>query len=252
MPKQDALQLPELPLGRAANGHATAQEHAYARLRHSILIGAITPGRAITIRGLAEALSLSPTPVREALRRLSSEGALSVLGNRRIVVPEMNPRRFEEMILLRSTLETHAAQRALPFVSDVLVDELERMDHRMDAAVEKGDQESLVILNQDFHARLYSINPEQIVMPMIESVWLQLGPFQRVAARHVGEHYIVDRHKEIIAALRMRDARALAAAIDADVRDGVGRLGREALRRILGDDAIRSSAPPTFNGPDLG
>ena len=72
-------------------------------------------------------------------------------------------------------------------------------------------------------------------MPMMESLWLQLGPFQRVAARHVADHYTVDRHKEIVAALRRRDPIALTMAIESDIRDGVGRLGREALKKILGE-----------------
>jgi DNA-binding GntR family transcriptional regulator len=70
---------------------------------------------------------------------------------------------------------------------------------------------------------------------MIESLWLQLGPFHRVATRYVGDNYTVDRHKEILAALRARDPIAVSMAIEADIRDGVGRLGREALRKILGD-----------------
>lgn len=238
MPKTEALRLPEPP----QQAHATSQEYAYNRLRHSLMIGAIPPGRAVTIRGLADALGLSPTPVREALRRLSSENALAVLENRRIMVPTMNSRRFEELIALRCTIECHAAERAIPYVNEVLVDDLVRIDGRMDAALREGDPEALILLNQRFHAALYSANPDQVAMPMIESLWLQLGPFHRVAVRYVGEHYPVDRHKEIIGALRARDPIALSMGIEADIRDGVGRLGREALRKILGDAQATAAA----------
>lgn len=230
MPKTEALRLPELP----QQMNATSQEYAYNRLRHSLVIGAIAPGRAITIRGLAAALGLSPTPVREALRRLSSENALAVLENRRIMVPEMNSRRFEELIALRSTIECHAAERAIPYITEILVDDLARIDARMDDALQYGDSEALVLLNQRFHSGIYTANPNPVAMPMIESLWLQLGPFQRVAVQHVGEYYPVDRHKEILGALRARDPIAVSMAIEADIRDGVGRLGREALRKILG------------------
>lgn len=223
------LKLPEVPrLPRM-----TAQQYAYARLRHSLMIGAIAPGRAITIRGLAEALGVSPTPIRESLGRLSSDGAITVLENRRIMVPVMHSRRFEELVALRCAIECHAAERALPYVSDALIDELDRFDKRMNEAVANRDHELLVTLNQRFHAGIYSANPEQMVMPMVESVWLQLGPFQRVAAEYVTDYYPVDRHQEILAALRKRDPIALAMAVEADIRDGVGRLGREAIRQIL-------------------
>lgn len=231
MSKNQALKLPEPP----PRPVATSQEYAYNRLRHSLMIGAIPPGRAVTIRGLADALDLSPTPVREALRRLSSEHALAVLENRRIMVPEMNARRFEELIALRCVLESHAAERALPYINKVLTDDLEAIDTRMDEALATGDSETLILLNHRFHTGIYTANPEQVVMPMVESLWLQLGPFQRVAARHVADNYPVDRHKEILGALRKHDPIALGIAIESDIRDGVGRLGREALRKILGE-----------------
>ena len=227
-PKSNQLKLPE-PLWLS---HATSQEYAYNRMRHSLMIGAIAPGCAITIRGLATALGLSPTPVREALRRLSSENALTVLENRRIMVPEMNSRRFEELITLRCTLECYAAERAIPYLTDILIDDLKRIDALMDEALTRRDFDGLVLLNQRFHSAIYRANPNQIVMPMVESLWLQLGPFQRLAMTYVDDFYRVDRHKEILSALRKRDPITVGMAIEADVRDGVGRLGREALKKI--------------------
>ncbi len=199
------------------------------------MIGAIAPGCAITIRGLATTLGLSPTPVREALRRLSSENAIAVLENRRIMVPEMNSRRFEELIALRCTLECHAAERAIPYLTEIVIDDLERIDARMDEALKQREFDELVLLNHRFHSGIYTANPTQVVMSMVESLWLQLGPFQRMAMTYVDDFYRLDRHKEILSALRKRDPIAVAMAIEADVRDGVGRLGREALRKILGD-----------------
>ena len=87
----------------------TTQETAYQRLRNAIMFGTIPPGASLTIRGIAELLEVSPTPVREALRRLSTEGALQLLNNRRVVTPEMNLKRFDELIKLRVLIECHAA-----------------------------------------------------------------------------------------------------------------------------------------------
>lgn len=232
-PKAEIQSLPEVP--RPLD--VTSQEYAYRRLRHSLMIGAIDPGKALTIRGLAEAIGVSPTPVREALRRLSSENALLVLENRRIMVPEMTTQRFEELVALRCCIEAQAAERALPYMSEVKIDELEMIDARIDSAFEAGDLEASTLLNHRFHTELHAANPVPVALPMIESLRLQLGPFLRVAARYAQEYYTVDRHKEIVAALRKRDAIALAMAVESDIRDGVGRLGRNALRRILGEAA---------------
>lgn len=215
----------------------TAQQYAYARLRHGLMVGAIAPGVPVTIRGLAEVMNISPTPVREALRRLSSQNALSVLENRRIVVPEMTPQRFNELVSLRASLEKFAAERALPFVSDRLIDEMEEIDHVMDRAVVRQDRVQLIILNQKFHSWLFCANPDQASLPMIESVWLQLGPFTRVALQHIGAFYAVDRHKEILTALRQRDLAGLKLAIHEDIHDAVGGLDEAAMQKILGPGA---------------
>ncbi len=233
----------KLALPRLSRGNQmTAQEYAYRCLRHALMTGAIAPGRPITIREIADAMELSPTPVREALRRLSSEHALTVLGNRRIIVPEMTVARFEELVLLRSALESYAAKRAIPYVNKVLIDELETIDARIDEAVANDDHTASVLLNQSFHKGIYRANPEQVVLPMIESLWLQLGPFLRIAAQYTKELYLVDRHAEIIDALRRRDALAVSLAIDADVRDGVSHLGHDTLDKILHSSTNGDSA----------
>lgn len=221
--------LPELE----TPGKMTTQEYAYLRLRQALMLGSIAPGVPVTIRGLAQAMEVSPTPVREALRRLSSQNGLTVLQNRRIVVPEMTAERFGELVCLRCAIEVYAAERALPFISGIIVDRLEKIDALMDEAVEVRDHKTLTILNQEFHAGIYKANPDQLSMPMIESIWLQLGPFMRVALQHLGTFYGIDRHKEIIAALRARNLEDLVQAITADIRDAVGWLDNDALDKIL-------------------
>ncbi len=79
----------------------TTQEWAYRALRYVIMSGQITPGRALTIRGLAADMDVSAMPIREALRRLTSEGALELKSNRRIMVPKLTPARLAELLELR-------------------------------------------------------------------------------------------------------------------------------------------------------
>ncbi len=227
MTKLQEFTLPEIP---AAQG-MTTQEYAYRRLHNAIMVGAIRPGTALTIRGLASHLELSPTPIREAIRRLSTERAVELQGNRRLIVPRMTAGRFEELIHLRIALETHGGERSFPYISDIDIENVDRIDNQMDSAIRNGDFDGLTHLNHEFHRRLYQANPNQSVMPLIESVWLQLGPFQRQVLNRVQDYYVIDRHKEIIGALRDRDPIALTVAIAADIRDGIGRTGRVALQR---------------------
>ncbi|MBU3028906.1 GntR family transcriptional regulator [Paracoccus marinaquae] len=225
MGKQGDWYLPEI---RKDDG-MTTQDYAYRRIFNAIMLGAIPPATSLTMRGLAAYLDLSPTPVREAIRRLSSDQAVEVLDNRRIRVPQMRIGRFRELIELRIVLECHAAVRALPHLADIAIADLAAVDARMDAALGMQDYDQLTHLNHEFHRRLYLSNPDQAIMPLIESVWLQLGPFQRQVLKGVQSYYLVDHHKTILSALRDRDADRLTVAIADDIRDGIGRSGAEAL-----------------------
>ncbi len=226
----NVIQFPELP-----NTHdGTSQEYAYLRLRHALMIGALAPGISLTIQDLARLLEVSATPIREALRQLGSENALVTLKNRRIQVPDMTPARLESLISLRCNLEVYAAAQALPYVNQVLIDEVERIDLEIDDLLDSSDRGSMVMLNQRLHSKLYRANPNQVVMPMIESLWLQLGPIMGVAARQQGVASIADHHKEIFSALRQGDAAALANAIEADIRDGIKLASSTLLLQLSG------------------
>ena len=193
----------------------------YQLLRNNLLCGRIGPGIPLTIRGLAQILDVSPMPVREALHRLACEGAVEVKNNRRVIVPMMTPEKFKELCDLRILLETHAAEGALPYVTAENIECLERIDARIDEAIEDDDVDYISLHNQAFHRYLYQANPFQIAVPLIESLWLQLGPFSRIAISKLEKVYRVDRHVEALQALRERNLFGLRQAIEADIRDGI-------------------------------
>ncbi len=196
-------------------------EWVYQTLRTSIMCGEIRPGVALTIRGLAEKLDVSSMPVREALRRLASESAVDITDSRRVIVPLISPDKFKELYSLRILLETHAAELALPYISEKQVEHLIMLDKEVDASYSDGDIVSGSLANQAFHRYIYKQNPVQVCMPMIESLWLQLGPFARVALSKIEKYYEYDRHQEALEAIQQRDSFALRRAIEADIRDGL-------------------------------
>jgi len=193
----------------------------YQLLRTNLLCGRIGPGHALTIRGLAQMLDVSPMPIREALHRLACEGAVEVKNNRRVIVPVMTAEKFSELCELRILLESHAAVSALPYVKEGDIEVLEQLDKRIDIAVEAGEVEDIRLINQDFHRSLYELNPFQKSVALIESLWLQLGPFSRIVISKLEKAYQVDHHVEALNALRQKDPEGLRLAIKADIRDGI-------------------------------
>ncbi|MGY0400108.1 MAG: GntR family transcriptional regulator [Ostreibacterium sp.] len=196
-------------------------EWVYQTLRKSIMCGEIRPGVALTIRGLAEKLEVSTTPVRESLHKLASEAAVEITDNRRVLVPLISPEKFKELYTLRILLETHAAETALPYFTDTKIKQLESIDKQVDSAYSDGDIIAGSLANQAFHRYLYQQSPIQVCLPMIESLWLQLGPFTRVGLSKLETYYAYDRHQEALEAIRQRDAFGLRRAIESDIRDGI-------------------------------
>jgi len=197
----------------------------FQSLRQAIMSGRFPPGQAVTIRGLAEALGVSAMPVREALRRLVAERALALLDNRRVRVPQMTAERFDELLAARTALETEAATRALPLIDAARLRTLHVLNDRVDEAVAAGAAETVVEENMRFHLTLYAARPDSVLLPLIESVWLQTGPFMRAALEDMPVQAVGhDYHRDALAAIAARDAAALRQAIAEDIRTGIGHL----------------------------
>lgn len=210
----------------------TRQEWVYRQLKEAILSGQFVPGRSVTLRGIAAMLDVSPTPVREAMRRLVAERALEAHGNRRVSVPRMTREKLADICAARVSLETLAAERALPAIDSERLALLWRLNEQTDEAVEKRDIGTYLRRHREFHFTFYNVGRTSVVMPLIESVWLQFSPFMRLVVDHIGVDYLVDRHAEALQAVARHDISALRFAIEADVREGLGSLTEADWKRL--------------------
>lgn len=190
-------------------------------VREALLTGRFVPGRAVTLRGLAQELGVSPMPVREAVRALSAGNALEIRPNGRIQVPTMTRPRLEEILKARLLLEPELAGLAGSGLSRADAADLEAIDDRIDESLDGGDAETYMRLNHAFHFRIYTAAGSQVFLPLVETLWLQFAPFMRTVYGRVGTSALVDHHKEAIDAIRCRDVRALQDAIAADIRCGM-------------------------------
>ncbi|WP_372740666.1 FCD domain-containing protein, partial [Neptunomonas sp.] len=142
--------------------------------------------------------------------------------------------KFTELYEARIAIESHAAARALPYIDKARFMQLRSLDQLINIAQEENNLEQISILNQNFHRLLYTANPHQVTLPLIESLWLQLGPFMRLATSKLEEHYLIDRHNEAMTAIENQDAFALQLAITADIREGIAFAGTpELLHRFI-------------------
>ncbi|MEZ5955669.1 MAG: GntR family transcriptional regulator [Hyphomonadaceae bacterium] len=198
----------------------------YAELRMRIVTGLISPDHELSTRGLAGELGVSQTPVRDALSRLSAEGAVSIRSKRRVRVPEMTSDRFDDLLRCRLLLEPEAAALAVPFLTPADITKLREINDTLDLAIKNSDAATYMQANYDFHFTLYRAQPQKTLTQLIETLWLQCGPYMRALYGRAPNAQLNDRHHAAIHAIEARDPVALREAITKDINDGMGLLGR--------------------------
>ncbi|GAB4297540.1 MAG: GntR family transcriptional regulator AgkR [Roseovarius sp.] len=198
-----------------------AHDRVYRGLRGRIIHGELPPGKALTLRGLAAEYGVSMTPVREAVRRLSAEGALTVSSSGRVTTPELGNERIEELAALRTLLEVELASRALPRAHIALIDRLQAINGRIAEEIARHDAVGYIRRNLEFHRTLYLRAQAPAMLAMAETVWLQLGPSMRVLYGRLVRKDPPHFHRLIIAALKAGDEPGLRLAVRSDVTQGL-------------------------------
>lgn len=227
--------LSPVTLSRSSDGASstdeTMHERVYKSLRDALIVGRLPPGKGLSLRALADAIGVGIMPAREAIRRLSAENALAIHENRRVYVPKMTKERFDELMQARLLLEPACAVRALPSIDRERLKRIRRYDEVMNSSYSSGDAELYMSSNYSFHFEIYRASGSTVFIPLLESIWMQFGPFMRTVYGLVGTAELTDKHEMAIAAIKRRDEKALQAAIEADILDGMDLLGRSTITR---------------------
>ncbi|MDF0498202.1 GntR family transcriptional regulator [Bradyrhizobium yuanmingense] len=200
----------------------TLNDRVYRELRTMIMSGGFAPGSEMKLRDLAQSLHVSPMPVRDAIGRLVVERALKMLPNHRVIVPETTIDEFLEIRRVRILLEGEAAALACQHVSPDVIASLKRI-HEKIKSLSGNKQRQFWALNQEFHFTVYEAAKSPLILSMIESLWLQIGPvFNHIPINLTSEG--ARGHQRIIAALGAGDAKAARAALTEDLMKGGDRI----------------------------
>lgn len=212
---------------------AAATEQTLAQLRRAIMDGNLEPGARLQEVELAAQLGVSRTPIREALRTLSSEGLVEILPNRGARVARWSVEDLTETYELRILLEGRAAERAAGRMSPAELDRLAELCDQMDACAQRGGAHDLLTLsdlNSRFHRSVIDAANSPRLATMLSSV-VQVPLVMRTFARYTPDALArsMGHHRELTAAIRagvpewagsvMRShiAAARAVLLDADV-----------------------------------
>lgn len=216
---------PSAPSSRAPFAH----DKVYETLKRAILGGHFRPGDRMSIRNLAAQLETSDTPVREALKRLVAERAIVATGNRKFEIPVLSQERVDQILELRMLLEPMAVEQAAQRITAPQLARLREEYRAMDDAVKQLDPELLLASNTRFHFLIYKASRNAVLLPMLESLWLQYAPtlseyvpalLGRLSPQDRKQLYRVaqEQHKQVLAALEKRDGCAAREQMQADLR----------------------------------
>ena len=209
---------------RILDSGLAAHDRLYRTLRQQIMHGELPPGQALTLRGLAAQFGVSMTPAREALRRLSAEGALTLSASGRVSTPELSNDRIEELAAVRALIEPELASRALPRAHMALIERMQAINLANQEAALRRDAVTYVRTNLEFHRALYLRAQAPAMLAIAETVWLQLGPTMRSLYARLQRKDPPQHHRMIIAALKAGDEPGLRLAVRTDVTQGLRHL----------------------------
>jgi DNA-binding GntR family transcriptional regulator len=223
---------------KAKRGHL--QDEVAARLRHGLMVGAFIPGQVMSLRKLAAAFGTSPMPVRDALGQLVAANVLEETPGRSVRVPRMTGERLKELFEIRESVEGIAARNACRKATPSLIRELTAINRELKAGIARRDVIASLDANQRFHFALYRAAQSDMLMPLIESLWLQAGPTMYFSFLAPDMPWDASAHGEMLEALRRKDAGGVQRAVARDIRTTGRHLATIGATELPGGGPIRS------------
>ncbi|SFI37764.1 DNA-binding transcriptional regulator, GntR family [Bosea sp. OK403] len=209
------------------------REHVHERLRRAIVAGRFRNGERLNERQLAEMLGVSTTPVKDAIRKLESEGLVRTEARRGVFV-EFSARQALEMALGRAALESIMAHIAANRLGDADIAEMARLIDDMEHATAHSALEDLVTLNEAYHGTIHRISgctylehrlDGQRMYDHAQRIALLSEPTERAQG--------FEEHKSIFEALAGRDP----ALAETRMRRHIVRSAKAHVHQVFGADA---------------
>lgn len=175
-----------------------------------IMTGRLKAGEQLRTERLAEELGVSPTPVREGLQALRSQGFLTLEPRKGFRVLELRRSDIDDLFTAQAYLAAELARRATSRLSDQQVLELSGIHEELSAAAEADDGNAVQELNREFH-RTINRASDSPKLKLLLSIALFYVPRNFFRANHV--YPSAGGREEILAAIRDRDAGRAASAM---------------------------------------
>lgn len=212
-------------------------EEVLARTRELVVEGTWQPGEVIPEMEISEALDVSRTPVREALKVLAAEGLVEVSPRQGAIVKFMEPREAREILFVTGQMEAIAGRLACAGASNAVIARIGDLQARMVAAYHTGERRPYFEANQAIHRAIVEAGGNAVLSGLHGTL---MGRMRRIryACTNEPESWqgAVAEHEEMYVALKRRDGEALARILIAHME-----AGWERVRAFVEDEARRAA-----------
>ena len=201
----------------------TLSAYVLGQIKELLLTGQLMPGESLSLRSTAMALGVSVMPVREAIHQLVADQALEVAPNRSVRVPRLSAEQFEEITRIRLNIEGFAVEQAALQASLELIDQLHELNLQLSNAMEQpGHKMDAVRINKEIHFSIYAAANMPMLVKMIETLWLRIGPILnydlRLGSERTDKKIAVHHHHALIESLKRRDSAQARIALHGDIQ----------------------------------
>lgn len=204
---------------------------AYEQLKKAILFDELHVGDMLSENSLAQSMNMSRTPVREAFRRLNSEGLIVIIPGRGAFVKPITLPEQHDIYELRVVLECHAVKTAVNNIKAEELEQVEQIWQDMLDQVEKGEEIDwvyLVIQDQALHSMILDNCSNKQVAKVMQNVSMMNFRYMLYAAKALNSPVATIRqHLEIIDLMKKKDADKLCGVLkehiwnsERDILDG--------------------------------
>jgi GntR family transcriptional regulator, rspAB operon transcriptional repressor len=175
----------------------------YTILRNRIQSAELAPGSSINERYLSEFLGVSRTPIREAIRKLSDDGLITIIPNVGTTVTPLNPERIIECCTVRLSLECIAIEAAVKNFNHVADLNLRRLIEEQEETVESGDLTRNIAVDTEFHRVILALSGFKFIQSIVKTTMSEITRARHLSIKLQGrKHKPTLEHRVILEALR--------------------------------------------------
>jgi DNA-binding GntR family transcriptional regulator len=166
-------------MSQPAEPYSTKSDFAYTKLRERILSGEFAPGQVLNQATLARTIGISTTPLREALRRLKSEGLVELDAHRDARVTELTPEEARDLLEVRRSLDPLAAALAAERRTKADIKEIREAAKGVEPLRRDFGVDHL-IAHRRFHAAIYRASHNDLLIATLDGLWDKADRYRRL------------------------------------------------------------------------